>query len=191
MEYNSNIKIWKDFPDFEGLYQACTDGQVRSVDHNTMGKDGEIHHIKGRILKPSTDKDGYLYVILLKNNIRYTKKIHKIIATTFIPNPNNLPVINHKNEIKDDNRVENLEWCTVQYNSNYGTVRDRIREKKHATMGIPIVQLTVNGDVVKIWKSAAIASDFGYSRSCINSCLKGRNKTHKGFKWMYLKDYEK
>ena len=71
MEYNSNIKIWKDFPGFEGLYQACTDGQVRSVDHNTMGKDGKLHHIKGRILKQAEDKDGYKRVVLCKNGVNY------------------------------------------------------------------------------------------------------------------------
>lgn len=190
MEYNSNIKIWKDFPDFEGLYQACTDGQVRSVDHNTMGKDGKLHHIKGRILKQAEDKDGYKRVVLCKNGVNYYLSVHRIIAMTFLPNPDNLPVINHKDIDPSNNKVENLMWCTVKENNDWGDHKEKVRATKHATMGDPVVQIDLNNNIAKIWHSAAIASDFGYSRSSISQCVINKKKYHKGYKWVKLENYK-
>ena len=104
---------WRDIKGYEGLYQVSNLGRVRSFYNN-----------KGKILKGTPDKDGYLRVALYKNG---PKKygIHQLVAKMFIPNPNNLPAINHKDENKQNNTTENLEWCTIAYNNSYG---DRLKK---------------------------------------------------------------
>lgn len=97
----------KDIPGFENLYAATEDGKIWS-------------YYTKKFLQPSIGKNNYLKVTLTKNGIKYTKSIHRLIAETFIPNPTNLPLVNHKDENKTNNTIENLEWCTYLYNSNYG-----------------------------------------------------------------------
>ena len=124
------IEIWKSL-DFVGYpdYEVSNMGQIRSLDRIIITSDGRTYKFKGRILKPTKDKDGYLQISIRKDKKEKKIKAHRLIAFAFIPNPNNLPQINHKNEIKDDNRVENLEWCDNYYNSHYGTKLQRQREK--------------------------------------------------------------
>jgi hypothetical protein len=102
------MEIWKDIQNYEGLYQASNYGNLSS--YARLGT-------KGGILKGGKDKDGYLLIILYKDGKRETRKFHRLIAETFIPNPNNYPMVNHKNGIKYDNRLENLEWCTARENA--------------------------------------------------------------------------
>ena len=100
---------------YEGKYAVCRAGYVFSFK-------------SWRFLKGNTDKDGYKYVSFYKNNKPKHYKVHRLVAEAFIPNPNNWPQVNHKNEVKNDNRVCNLEWCTAKYNRNYGTSTERQRE---------------------------------------------------------------
>lgn len=102
-------EIWKDIKGFEGLYQVSSYGNVRS------------YYRGGRILKPKKDKDGYLEVCLRKNNKSKYFKIHRLVAFVFIENTDNLPQVNHIDENKMNNNINNLEWCDCYYNINYGT----------------------------------------------------------------------
>ena len=107
-------EIWKDIEGYEGKYQVSNYGNVRSLMyHNTKG----IKRISS--LKPATDGKGYLRCALSKNNILTTFKVHRLVAQAFIPNPLNLPQVNHLNGDKQDNRVENLEWCTNSMNQKH------------------------------------------------------------------------
>ena len=117
-----NKIIWKDIPGYEGLYKVSNTGKIFSVATN-------------RELSVIQKKDGYTCISLCdKDHNKKQYRIHQLVAKAFIPNPNNLPMINHKNEIKNDNRVENLEWCNNFYNSNYGN-RNLILSKK--LKGVP------------------------------------------------------
>ena len=107
------IEIWKDVPGYEGLYQVSNYGRVLSL--------YRYRKKSQNILKTFTRKTGYIAVTLQKNGKRETKLVHQLVALCFIDNPNNYPIINHKDENPSNNRVDNLEWCTHKYNSNYGT----------------------------------------------------------------------
>lgn len=100
---------WIDVNGFEGLYQLNKNGDIKSVKHDVIRSNGKNYHVRERLLKIYINKQGYKYVILSKNGKDYVKKIHRLIAEHFIPNPNNYPCINHKNEIKTDNSIDNLE----------------------------------------------------------------------------------
>lgn len=109
-------EIWKDIVGFEGEYQVSNKGRVKSF----MGKEP-------RILKPRKNKKGYLRVSLHAGN---DFCIHRLVAIAFLDNPNNLPEVNHKDENPANNNVENLEWCTHQYNLTYGTCQKRARKSQ-------------------------------------------------------------
>lgn len=109
--------IWKDIPGYEGLYKVSNTGKIFSC-------------VTNRELSVIQKSDGYTGITLCdKDHNKKQYRIHQLVAKAFIPNPNNYPFINHKNEIKNDNRVENLEWCSIKYNSSYGSAPKKISEK--------------------------------------------------------------
>ena len=162
-------EIWKDVVGYEGLYEVSNLGRVRR---------------DGKILKPTKIKNGYLYVGLHKNGIQKTVRVHRLVASAFIPNPQNLPCVNHKDEDKTNNAVDNLEWCTSQYNANYGTRNERVAEK----LSKPILQYDLNGNFIREWPSASkVEEETGISNGNISMCCLGRYgfKTAGGFVWRY------
>jgi hypothetical protein len=108
-------EVWKDVEGYEGYYQVSNLGRVKSL------------ILFKKILKPYPDKDGYFQVVLYRNKTRRLKRVHRLVAQAFIPNENNLPIINHKDEDKANPRMDNLEWCTVRYNSSYGNRVEKMR----------------------------------------------------------------
>lgn len=174
------IEIWKDIKGYEGLYQVSNMGRVKSLNYKRTGVE--------QVLIPQNDKNGYTHIGLRKNNKKTTIKIHRLVATHFLSNPYNLPEVNHLNEDKSDNRVVNLEWCNHKYNMNYGTILQRKSEK----LSIPILQFTLDGDLIKRWNGARdIEKQTNYFQSNISRCCNGEQKTYYNFKWGYEKDYEK
>mgnify|MGYP002679946246 CR=1 FL=1 len=114
-------EVWKDIKGYEGLYQVSNLGRVRSLNY---GRSGET-----KLLKQGTT-NGYKRVFLYKNGKGKNYFVHRLVAMAFIPNPNNLPIINHKDEDSSNNNVNNLEWCTQEYNLNYGTRNERASKSK-------------------------------------------------------------
>lgn len=132
--------------------------------------------VKEKFLKKYEDKDGYIKVSLNKNAKSKAYAVHRLIAGAFIPNPNNYPCINHKDENKQNNKLENLEWCTVKYNNSYGTRLQKIKQKNQ----IPIEQYDLNGNLIKKWNSAKeVYNTLGYDFSRIRKCC--NNKSYKAY----------
>lgn len=158
------MEIWKNIKGYEGYYEVSNYGRIKSL------KD-----FRGRnriyILRQQKNKDGYNRVELHKDGKRKTYMVHRLVAEAFIPNPNNLPFINHKNEFeKDNNKVENLEWCTSKYNVNYGTKIDRTKEK----LNIKVKCITTE----EIFNSITEASrKYKTYKGRICGCCKGRFKS--------------
>ena len=155
----------KDIKDYEGLYAITRDGRVFSYKSN-------------KFLKPVLDKDCYHKVNLSKDKKMKTFRIHRLVAQTFIPNPLGLPQVNHKDEDKSNNCVENLEWCDAKYNMNYGTRIERMAKKLSKPVYCVELDRVFDG-------SRQAARELGLHNSSIISCCKGRYKTAGGYHWRY------
>ena len=163
-------EVWKDITGYEGLYQISNLGKVKSLNYKRTGKE--------KILKTSKNNNGYLSVLLYKNKESKKFLLHRLVANAFIKNPNNYPYINHKDENKENNIINNLEWCTHQYNICYGTRIERFIKSN----SIPIYCLETN----KIYKSAKeCAKELNLNRPHIVDVLKGRLKHTKGYTFRY------
>lgn len=130
-EDNNMNEIWKDVPGYEGFYSVSNFGRVKQLKDNRFGKFIDCDKIK----KLTPDKDGYLRTSLTKDKKEKKFMVHRLVAMTFIPNPYNYPQVNHKDEVKNNNCVDNLEWCTEEYNANYGTRTERILESNKKSRG--------------------------------------------------------
>lgn len=161
---------WKDIKDYYGLYQVNDTGDVKSLKYG-----------KEKILKPLKNKWGYFEVALSKDGKKKWISIHRLVATTFIHNPYNLPCVNHKDEDKTNNRVDNLEWCSYGYNNNYGTHIKKIVEKRSKK----VLQFSKTGKLVREWSSPNECGRNGFSVGDISLCCRGERKSHKGFIWKY------
>ena len=171
-------EIWKDIKGYEGLYQVSNLGRVKSLDRIVHCKNGTIKFCKGMILH--TFKNNYLFVRLSKDSTYKTKYIHKLVAQAFIPNPDDLPEINHKDENKLNNDINNLEWCTIAYNNAYGTRTERTRKR--------VYQLDLNKNIIKLWDGIGIASrELDIPSQQISQCCNGTKyrKTAGGYIWQY------
>jgi hypothetical protein len=170
--------MWKDISDYPN-YMVNESGEIYSK-------------VRKKLLKQQVTKFGYARVGLYKNNTMKLFAVHRIVAQAFIPNPNNLPQINHINENKLDNRVENLEWCTPSYNINHGSrnkiVSKKLTEYKNVTVAKHVQQINKDtGDIVKTWTSTReIERELGIPHSNIHACCTGKRKTRKGYIWRYV-----
>lgn len=166
-------EVWEPYPEFPFI-EGSTLGNVRTIDRYINTKNG-TRLIKGRVLKQWYNKNGYLLVTFVANGKQVKKQVHRIIAECFLQNPNNLPQVNHKNCIRDDNRIMNLEWCSASYNSKY-------REKYGKATGRPIVAVDIKTLKVSRFKSRAEAADLlGIYSTSISAVVRGKLRQTGGF----------
>ena len=167
------IELWRDIVGYEGLYQVSDLGRVRSLNYNRTGK------IK--TLRLCIGKTGYLIVNLCKNGTNKVHKVHRLVADNWIENP--LPEkwdqVNHIDEDKFNNRVENLEWCNNAYNCNYGTRNERMAEK----LSKPVICVET-GVVYK--STMEVQRELNYSSSFVSRCCRGEQNTAYCYHWKYI-----
>lgn len=161
------MEVWKDIPGYEGYYQASTEGRVRSLSRIRM--DGAYK--PGKVLNKNRLRDGYEQVALCKDRKRDYEKVHRLVALTFIPNPDNKPQVNHKNGIKHDNRLENLEWVTPRENTMHAYNVLGIKHP-HPPRGTPSKQRKFTDEQVEAIRKdprtrTAIAKDYGVCEQTI------------------------
>lgn len=126
---NASLEIWKDIENYEGYYQVSNLGRIRSLDRKVIMRTkygSHLHTINGTVIAPCINKYGYSFVRLTKEKKSTAYTVHRLVAKAFLPNPNHLPCVNHKDEVKTNNLADNLEWCTYAYNNSYGTHLEKI-----------------------------------------------------------------
>lgn len=161
-------EIYKDIKGYEGIYQVSNMGNIKSLNYRKTGKES--------ILKLKKTKKDYNFIYL---NKYYS--IHRLVAESFIPNPDNKPQVNHINGIKTDNRVKNLEWVTQSENIKH-SYNELNRNKRYRKVN----QYSVEGEFIKTWDSMVnIEKDLNILYQNIYQCCKGKSKTAGGYKWKY------
>ena len=158
-------------------------GRVKSLKRKCKHPLGGTRIVNERIMKFDINKKwGYLRVHLSRDGKNKKELVHRLVALAFIPNPNNYEVVNHKDQNPSNNRMENLEWCTVQYNNTYG---DKIKR-----MYKQIIQLDKKEKIIKYFSNSVQASkETGIPRCCITNCLNGKQKTAGGYIWKKGSDF--
>ena len=179
---------------YEALYKVSNLGKILSLNYKNTGR--------AELLNPGNDGRGYLQVCLSKNRKGKMCKVHRIIAETFLPNPDNLPEVNHKDEDKTNNFVflnedgsvdkekSNLEWKNHRDNCNHGTRNERIAKANkiahtNGKLSKKVLQFTLDDEFVREWPSASECGRNGFNQGHVSACCRGEEKTYKGFKWCY------
>ena len=179
-------EIWKDIKGYEGIYQISNCGRIKSLYRKRRKNE--------KILKPLVSSRNYFQINLYKDGKMFKYLIHRLVAETFIINPDNLPYINHKDENKQNNCVDNLEWCTCEYNNKYGTRLEKISRNNLKSKFV--LQYSKENKFIMEWentRTAVIGNNFFgkennklYSiKRAIQSCCTNGRKTAYGFRWKY------
>lgn len=188
-----NREIWKDVKGYEGLYQVSNFGEIKHLPYDFRNISG-THHINERKLIPHTNNNGYYMVDLYKNNKRKTLLLHRLVAQAFVENPNNYPIVNHKDNTPSNCNASNLEWCTLSYNSQYSyNTTNRAKTTKWSKgknhyKSKKVYATDKQGKILYRFNCIMDAErELGILNTSIVSCLKGKYKTAGGFIWHYDK----
>lgn len=187
-------EVWKDIPEYEGLYQGSNFFKIRSLDHWVTNGKGK-YLVKGQLLTQIKEKDtGYLTVRLCKNCVSKKHYVHRIMAELFIPNPDNLPTVDHINRIRDDKKITNLRWAPYKLQAQNRTIKKKKTPKKKILLnkqninGKPVIQLSKDGHFVAEYTSVMEAErETGICFTNISMCCLGKNYRHTagGYQWCY------
>lgn len=182
MQKKFSMETWKSVDGYNGLYEVSSNGLVRSVLRKVWNPGRNCYRVQyPRVLRLTVDNNGYNRVTLSKEGKIKQHLVHRLVAEAFIPNPKNLPQINHINEVTSDNRIENLEWCTNEYNCNYGNHNSNISKSQ----SIPVLQYTLEGKFIREWQSSREAeSETGIANTNILRCCHGGFYSKKRKVWV-------
>ena len=191
------LEIWKtaiyDGEIYEGLYKVSNLGKILSLNYNHTGKP--------KLMTPRKRKDGYLQVDLWKNGESKTCSVHRLVAETFLPNPENKPCINHKIQGKKGKKINmvifntdgsvnkeksTIEWATYKENNNYGTHNERnAKARINGKLSKRVLQLSLDGELIREWESTRECGRNGFNQGNVSACCRGELPHYKGFKWEY------
>lgn len=161
------MEIWRDITEHPG-YMVSNKGQIKNAD--------------GKTLKQQITKDGYLSVALSTNGIQRRYQVHRLVALAFIENHENAPEVNHKDENKQNNNADNLEWCTREYNLSYGTGRTRQNLKKYK----PVEQIKDMKHIAYFDSAKSAGKITGISKQHIGDCCRNERKSAGGYQWRFV-----
>jgi hypothetical protein len=168
-------EMWLPIQGYEGFYEVSNMGQVRSI----LRIDIRGRERGGHILRPGLNTQGYPVVVLCKDGLHKTQRVHRLVAAAFIPNPNNYPHINHINHTRTDARALNLEWCTRSMNMKHCAAHGRASRQR------PIIATSLStGEQIRYPSQCAAAID-GFFHSAISRCIHGGLRQYKGFTWTF------
>ena len=184
---------------YEGLYKVSNLGRILSLNYRRTGR--------AELKTPRKRKDGYFQVGLRKNGETKTCSVHRLVAQTFIPNPDNLPEVNHKDEDKTNNFVflnedgtvnkekSNLEWKNHRDNINHGTRNERAgkaisKANTNGKQSKRVLQLSLSGELIREWESTHECGRNGFNQGNVSACCRGKLPHYKGFLWIYADDYK-
>lgn len=191
------MEIWKDIVGYEGLYQVSNLGNVMSLEKYIGNKKGAIQYRPPKVLKQYKNKFGYMRVYLTKNSIKKMYAVHRLVAIAFIDNPENKPCVNHIDNNRENNHLDNLEWCTYKENNNWAKKQGRrvfteewkrkisATRKKKPVIGTDDMENHIYFPTVR----SVVAG--GFDPKAVIKCCKGKQKTHKGYKWIYFTEADK
>jgi len=171
-------EIWKDIDEFNGDYQKSNFGRVKSVARTVNGPRGEVH-LSDRLLSQVVNKKGYIEYQITHNGKHYSRKAHRLVALAFIDNTKGLPQINHIDGNKQNNSVDNLEWCDNRHNTIHAYQNGLIKTRK-------VHQCDKAGNIIKVWNSGGEAArELNIEKSNIHAACIGKAKTYKGYVWKF------
>jgi len=176
---NLEGEIWKPVKGYEDRYEISNKGRFKGLEMKVKF----CRKLEERLIAIMIDKYGYSRVGLNRNSKKKYVLVSRLVAIHFLPNPNNYPQVNHKKEFeKQNNEVDNLEWCTAKYNNNYGTVSKRIGLK----LSKAVNQYTLEGEFIKWWVSATECErNTEFKHEGISKCCRGKAKQHKECRWKF------
>lgn len=181
-------EVWKDVVGYEGYYLVNNFGIIKRTGKYVRAFKNSYRYLPEKIIQSTHDKDGYLKVQFSKEGKRTTARVHRVVLTAFNPCADTSKQVNHKDENKENNRLDNLEWCDAKYNLEYNGGQAKRRETQirnlHQKNGWRVGQYDLNGNLIKVWDSITrISTETGFTRTCIRDCLSGVQKKSHGYVW--------
>lgn len=177
---------WKPVVGYEGYYEVSNLGRVRSIDRKIVYCNGVCKTHKGRIMKTWVSNRGREGLGLKKDTCQTYQSVHRLVAMAFLPNPDNLPEVNHKDENPLNNRVDNLEWCTSDYNRHYGTRAERASQK----LWVPVIGIDKDGNEYHFASIKEAEEKTRANKNHISKCCLGAYgyRTAGGYRWRYAEN---
>jgi hypothetical protein len=186
-------EIWKDIKDYDGAYQISNHGRVKSVSRYIPSKNGSYRKTNERILKQKLSKEGYMHITLKRNKKQKTFLVHRLVAEAFLENNRSLPIVNHIDENKENNFINNLEWCDFSRNALHGSAMEKMIKTRAENEGEKSPKKVIgkpfnDSENVIVVEKLNDVKKYGFHPSAVSSCCNGKRLSHKGYYWNFTQE---